>query len=149
MRRWLILSLLWSATCMAHPGGLDAKGGHYNHKTGDYHQHRAAQPQREVGRVSLPESTREGRIRPYFEAANSGVTGYEGTVKRDVSGSQRQRVLARDGHQFVICGSTTKLEVDHRRALMNGGDNSMANLATLCDECHTIKTRMDSRLNSR
>ena len=24
----------------AHPGGLDANGGHYNRKTGEYHYHR-------------------------------------------------------------------------------------------------------------
>ena len=30
----------------AHPGGLDANGGHYNRKTGEYHYHRkpAAKP---------------------------------------------------------------------------------------------------------
>ncbi|MCE9614747.1 MAG: HNH endonuclease [Lentisphaerae bacterium] len=61
----------------------------------------------------------------------------------------RQRVLVRAGHRCVVCSSTVKLEVGHRRALMNGGDNSLSNLATLCDDCHTIKTRMDSRLNSR
>lgn len=30
----------------AHPGGLDANGGHYDRKTGEYHYHRkpAAKP---------------------------------------------------------------------------------------------------------
>jgi hypothetical protein len=29
-------------TALAHPGGLDARGGHYNRKTGEYHCHRAS-----------------------------------------------------------------------------------------------------------
>jgi 5-methylcytosine-specific restriction endonuclease McrA len=41
------------------------------------------------------------------------------------------------------------LEVDHRRALMNGGDNSLDNLSTMCDACHTVKTRMDRSLNKK
>ena len=39
----LILSLLFampSLTADAHPGRLDANGGHWNHKTGEYHYHR-------------------------------------------------------------------------------------------------------------
>ena len=28
----------------AHPGGLDANGGHYNRKTGEYHVHRPRAP---------------------------------------------------------------------------------------------------------
>jgi 5-methylcytosine-specific restriction endonuclease McrA len=68
------------------------------------------------------------------------VVYYEGgKTKRDVAASQRERVLQRDGNQCVICGSTLNLEVDHKRALMNGGDNSLSNLATLCNECHVIK----------
>lgn len=33
--------LLPSAGALAHPGGLNAEGCHTNHKTGDYHCHRA------------------------------------------------------------------------------------------------------------
>jgi hypothetical protein len=37
----LILALLGIASHLdAHPGGLDAQGGHHNRKTGDYHFHR-------------------------------------------------------------------------------------------------------------
>ena len=35
----------------------------------------------------------------------------------------RKRVLERDENCCVVCGSREKLEVDHMRALMNGGDN--------------------------
>ena len=43
----------------------------------------------------------------------------------------------------VICGSTKNVEVDHKIALMNGGNNELDNLALLCDECHKDKTALD------
>lgn len=46
-----MFSLIFAAISLiafsgAHPGGLDANGGHYNRKTGEYHYHRkpAAKP---------------------------------------------------------------------------------------------------------
>lgn len=66
---------------------------------------------------------------------------------RDVSSSLRHKILDRDHHRCVICLSKTKLEVDHRIALMNGGSNEPSNLFTLCDICHTEKTRMDRSIN--
>ena len=71
------------------------------------------------------------------------------TTKRNVSGSMRKRVLERDANCCVVCGSREKLEVDHKRALMNGGDNRINNLSTLCDPCHTEKTRMDNSLRGK
>lgn len=40
-----VFSLIFAAISLiafsdAHPGGLDANGGHYNRKTGEYHYHR-------------------------------------------------------------------------------------------------------------
>jgi hypothetical protein len=35
------LAVLPTAQLRAHPGGLDAQGCHTNHKTGEYHCHRA------------------------------------------------------------------------------------------------------------
>ena len=32
---------------------------------------------------------------------------------------------------------------------MNGGDNSMENLGTLCDDCHNEKTRYDWSIQKR
>jgi|DEB0MinimDraft_10_1074344.scaffolds.fasta_scaffold66878_2 hypothetical protein len=138
----------------AHPGGLDKSGGHYDRKTGYYHNHRDPASSSSSGGVvqgaQVSDSARYNRIRDYFQAANAGVIDYQGgTIRRDVSGSQRKRVLARDGHRCVTCGSTIQLEVDHKRALMNGGDNTLGNLATLCDECHIIKTRMDNSLKRK
>lgn len=35
-----VLSVSWASPSFPHGGGLDAKGGHYNRKTGEYHCHR-------------------------------------------------------------------------------------------------------------
>jgi hypothetical protein len=35
----LIVCLLGTTAVLAHSGGTDANGCHYNHKTGDYHCH--------------------------------------------------------------------------------------------------------------
>jgi 5-methylcytosine-specific restriction endonuclease McrA len=101
--------------------------------------------------LASSQSDRSVLIGKYFRAANGPeVLSWDGNkFKRDVSGSLRKRVLARDGHQCVICASTYDLEVDHRRALMNGGDNKMTNLATLCHECHVAKTKMDNSLRRK
>ncbi|MBT6571615.1 MAG: YHYH domain-containing protein, partial [Gammaproteobacteria bacterium] len=41
MLRFTILILFsYSATAIAHGGGLDKTGGHHNRKTGEYHCHR-------------------------------------------------------------------------------------------------------------
>jgi len=148
----VLLAGLLSPRSFGHPGGLDANGGHYNRKTGEYHFHEST-PRRfgyqsRGSTISLAE--RDRRLNEYFRVANAGVIYYEGgKTKRDVSGSQRERVLERDDYQCVICGSTIALEVDHKRALMNGGDNSLGNLATLCKACHTVKTKMDNSLRRK
>jgi hypothetical protein len=43
----LLLSIFLASTVQAHGGGLNSEGCHTNHKTGDYHCHRApvAKPQ--------------------------------------------------------------------------------------------------------
>lgn len=45
----------------AHPGGLDANGGHYDRKTGEYHYHRkpAAKP---IAKEKRTRSARRGRL---------------------------------------------------------------------------------------
>lgn len=35
----LMALVFFAGTGNAHPGGLDAKGGHHNRKTGEYHYH--------------------------------------------------------------------------------------------------------------
>ena len=49
------ISLYMASTApsvVAHPGGLDASGCHTNHKTGEYHCHRAAVPESGVVKKS-------------------------------------------------------------------------------------------------
>lgn len=36
----VILVISFSCTCFAHPGKLDANGGHYDKETGEYHYHK-------------------------------------------------------------------------------------------------------------
>ena len=152
--------LAFSICALPHGGGLDKKGGHYNRKTGEYHQHRtpsetkiqSESPQDErPAKFEGGESARWKRLVEYFRSANGAeVLHWRGeTTKRNVSSSKRKRVLARDKNRCVLCGSREKLEVDHKRALMNGGNNRINNLATLCDPCHTDKTRMDSSLRRK
>jgi 5-methylcytosine-specific restriction endonuclease McrA len=84
----------------------------------------------------------------YFRSANAGLVSkpISATEKRNVSEATKRIVIARDGGGCVVCGSTLKLEVDHKVALMNGGTNDVSNLATLCDDCHLAKTKMDNSL---
>lgn len=63
----------------------------------------------------------------------------------------KQRVRERDGNACVKCKRTITqlraiscwLEVDHIKRLADGGSNSMLNLQTLCNVCHS------NRLNHR
>jgi len=191
----IALAIALPATVAAHPGGLDANGGHTVRKTGEYHLHaikpgadlpaqdampvtplpgaaesksrlqkaqlQQRQYQEEIeyqgdnapgkyGTISGPE--REKRINEYFRSANSDVGALDCQQRRherSVDEKIKREVRHRDGNRCVICGSRNKLEVDHRRALMNGGTNDESNLATLCDDCHTIKTKMDSSLRRK
>lgn len=159
----------------AHSGGLDKNGGHFNQKTGEYHYHgqktdstplsAAEQGQQKFfdipGTLSnhkhqqttrLSPSEKEAKLYAYFRAANENVGAFDcGQVKneRKVNQAVKGSIIRRDGYRCVICGSTVKLEVDHCRALMNGGTNDENNLATLCDDCHTAKTRLDNSLRRK
>lgn len=155
----LILSILPSAS-LSHPGGTDSSGSHTNRKTGEYHYHNSGKSEVLSSTPSSSNSYKstytsaeiERRIYTYFRTANEGVGALDCSVTliaRDVPQEAKQSVKRRDGHKCVVCGSTVKLEVDHIRALMNGGSNNKSNLATLCDDCHTIKTRLDSSLRRK
>ena len=152
-RKWLLFLaafLALSLPAFGHGGGTDSKGGHNNRKTGDYHYHKKpAQPKQIPAQryKAVRDTERSSRLNDYFRNGNQGVIHYRGdATKRDVSGSQRKRILTRDGGRCIICRSTYNLEVDHTRALMNGGDNTAGNLATLCHDCHVAKTKMDNSL---
>jgi len=59
----------------------------------------------------------------------------------------RAKVMKRDKGLCVQCvkhGRTTAAqEVDHRVRLIDGGDNSMGNLQSLCVACHKAKSRVE------
>ena len=96
--------------------------------------------------VDVQEVQRYPTVEKYFSAGNPSPLSHrlgEPLFDRDVSNSRKKAIKERDGGCCLVCGSTVQLEVDHRIALMNGGDNSDANLGTLCDSCHIEKTRYD------
>ncbi len=157
----IFLSIVLASVAIGHPGGLDSNGGHVNRKTGEYHKHDG----KATGSVT-PSSPGSGTsnalfsqkagteqsINEYFRGGNENVGALScglATYARDVAQSMKDNVQRRDGHKCVLCGSIVNLEVDHRRALMNGGTNDLSNLFTLCDDCHTLKTRMDSSLKRK
>jgi len=91
-------------------------------------------------------------VEAYFSDGNPnplshrrGLPNYE----RDVSEKTKREVKKRDGNCCLVCGSAYQLEVDHRIARMNGGDNSKKNLGTLCDSCHNKKTRLDYKIRKQ
>ena len=55
----------------------------------------------------------------------------------------REAVFSRDSHKCQCCGRTIKdgaiLHIHHIKYRSQGGTNSMSNLATVCDKCHTPK----------
>lgn len=61
----LLLLILSSVCAMAHPGALDANGGHYNRKTGEYHYHK------KVSTATVPEKTapKSQTVEVYFESS--------------------------------------------------------------------------------
>lgn len=87
-------------------------------------------------------------IQAYFDRYNASIaeTPWDGTGPRQVTWVQKVTAFERDDWKCVVCGSTGPLELDHARALMNGGDNSLDNLHTLCHDCHVAKTRLDFAL---
>lgn len=71
----------------------------------------------------------------------------------------RRQVFARDSWRCVLCGvrgverdegdGDRVLEVDHLVEVADGGDNSLANLRTVCRECHRSKTTANIRERAR
>lgn len=52
---------------------------------------------------------------------------------------QKQRILERDGHRCMQCGSTKKLHIDHIVPVSKGGTSDDDNLQVLCEKCNTSK----------
>jgi len=60
----------------------------------------------------------------------------EGVANRRVKGKLRDKVLERDDHVCVSCGSEDEIQVHHIIPRDQGGENAEGNLATLCADCH-------------
>jgi 5-methylcytosine-specific restriction endonuclease McrA len=64
------------------------------------------------------------------------------TSRSVIKPSFRFQIMRRDGFKCQLCGSTkddAKLEIDHKKPISNGGDNSQENLWTLCFKCNRGK----------
>tara|TARA_A100001015_G_scaffold318324_1_gene437888 strand:+ start:1151 stop:1723 length:573 start_codon:yes stop_codon:yes gene_type:complete len=70
---------------------------------------------------------------------NSG--GGQG-IKRCVSETKKKYVASRQGWKCNHCQEQLNhtFQVDHKLDLQFGGDNSVSNLAALCNNCHAKKT---------
>jgi 5-methylcytosine-specific restriction endonuclease McrA len=55
----------------------------------------------------------------------------------------RQQVLRRDGWRCQSCGTMSNLEVHHKEFRSQSGDDSEANLITLCTNLGTHSYRLD------
>src|SRR5690242_10214559 len=53
----------------------------------------------------------------------------------------RKKVLGRDGWRCQYCGTKSNLEVHHKEFRSQGGNDSEANLITLCFACHSLVHR--------
>jgi len=81
-----------------------------------------------------------------------GSAAYVGSTtkeKRNVTGLMKKKVAASQGWK---CGNCQNLldetyEVDHKKALFQGGSNNIDNLVALCPQCHRTKT-VEERLKS-
>lgn len=60
-----------------------------------------------------------------------------GIRDRQVPTQLRNRTLKRDNHACVRCDSTNDLEAHHIIPRRDGGPDSLENMATLCNDCHT------------
>jgi group II intron reverse transcriptase/maturase len=86
------------------------------------------------------------RQNPYLERNDTTIEEIEIPVLDEMwDGASRLRdwrdvraeVLERDGYRCQQCGSQDNLDVHHRQARYQGGDDSPENLVTLCEHCHS------------
>jgi hypothetical protein len=71
-----------------------------------------------------------------------GAGGGGTREKRNVTGLMKKKVAADQGWKCGHCKATldATFEVDHIKALFNGGTNDPSNLVALCPNCHRKKT---------
>lgn len=72
------------------------------------------------------------------------------SARRGKLGTREWRILRlqcfqRDDYACCECGSRARLECDHVIPVDAGGTDDLANLQTLCRDCHIVKTRREAR----
>lgn len=100
----------------------------------------------------VPVSERRRLITRYFNAGNDIDAALDCALRparSAVSEKKVKAVMTRDDDRCLVCGSNSRLFVDHIRALENGGDNSVHNLAILCADCRKLKVKHDRSLALR
>ena len=77
-----------------------------------------------------------------YGSGQSRLSSKPAKGRRSLPPKLRFAVFARDGWRCVYCGKSAAdsiLHVDHRISVVNGGDDSLENLATACEECNLGK----------
>ncbi len=72
-------------------------------------------------------------------SVNENTNQWSKSQHHSISAETRNKVLDRDGHRCVNCGSTNYLSIDHIVPRSRGGDDSESNLQTLCNICNSKK----------
>lgn len=96
---------------------------------------RAFELQREIDNPEHAKLSRAARAAAYRIRQNAGIS------ERGLTKVVR-RVWDRCGGR-CLCGSTENMELDHKRALANGGTNDERNLHFLCQTCNRSKGKRD------
>lgn len=75
------------------------------------------------------------------------------TPDRDIPKRVRLRVWDASGHCCALCGRSLrpgdKWDLDHKLALVNGGEHREGNMQVACSWCHPAKTAQDVVLKAR
>jgi len=87
--------------------------------------------------ATYPVVSLENRLQQSGGGSGGGVHDTTKT-KRVVSETKKKYVAAKQGWKCSQCGTQLSawFEVDHKRPLYDGGNNTVDNLRALCRECH-------------
>lgn len=71
-------------------------------------------------------------------------------TRQPISPATRQRIYAAQCGACWVCNEPLgAFQIDHRQAVVHGGDNAEDNLRALCIPCHREKTRRDVGSNAK
>jgi len=91
--------------------------------------------------------------KPHHMEAPSVIPPIPGELNKfnhsPVTKVQRERILERDGHKCVHCGSAEKPHIDHKVPVSKGGTSDDSNLQVLCEKCNCSKNNRDEPSSNR